>query len=93
MPKAASADVRVQVDEARQDEHAGDVDHARGLARFEVLADLGDPALRDQHVLHRVEAGLGVDDATPFDQELGGREGLAPRPFHQSTSPLAVPSL
>ena len=87
------AEVRVQVDEARQDEHAGGVDHAGVLAGLEVLADLGDLALLDEHVLHGVDAGLGVDDAAALDQQLGGREGLAPRPFHQSTSPLAAPSL
>ncbi len=87
------AEVRVQVDEPRQDEHAGRVDHARVLAGLEALADLGDLALLDEHVLHGVGARLGVDDAAALDQQLGGREGLAPRPFHQSTSPSAAPSL
>ena len=62
------------------------------LGAVEPLADLGDLALAHEDVAHCVEARLGVDDSAAAKQQLGGRTRLAPRAFHQSTSPLADPS-
>ncbi len=83
----------VQVDEAGQHEHVASVDDPGVLARLELLAELGDLALAHEHVLDVVDAGLGIDDAAGLDEEVGGGPALAPRALHQSTSPLAAPSL
>src|SRR5665647_2188633 len=90
---AGRAQVRVEVDEAGQHEHAAGVDLSRILARIQARAELGDLALADQHVLDRVDTRLGVDHPAALDEEIGRRRVLAPRALHQRTSSLATPSL
>jgi len=82
------AEVRMQVDEAGKDEHARDVDFSGALRRRDRRPGLGDPAPLDEHVLHGVDTAPRVDHPAPAQQQVGGRQRLVPRAFHQSTSSL-----
>ena len=78
--------VRVEVDEARQDEHAAGLDDAHASGRRHGRADRGHLAALDQDVGLRVDPAQRVDDAAAADEQVGGRQRLVPGAFHQSTS-------
>ena len=69
-PARARIDVDVNVDEARRDIQAVEVDHLRGGRRGDVLFDGGDQAFRDRHVPRLVDVVLRIDDVAVFQQQI-----------------------
>ncbi len=63
------AQVRVQVDEAGQDQKARGVEHL-GVAGLDAVADLDDAAVGEQHVEAAVLPGRRIDELAAADQEL-----------------------
>src|SRR5262249_21132935 len=90
---ARLAQMHVQVDEAGADDFAGGVEHPRTLRDREALADALDAIALQQHVLHCVHRGRGVDHAAVLDEQAHacspvGRGELTP----PSRSPRAPAS-
>jgi hypothetical protein len=60
----------MQVDEAGHDELVAYVAYLARLACGQTRPDVGDPAVGEGHVGHRVEPLAGVENATPLENQI-----------------------
>ena len=80
---AGHAQVHVGVDEAREEVLALAVDDF-GVV-LELVAQLGDPAVADEHVEPRVDARARVEHVGAADQDVGGRGVAVVEVIHAGT--------
>ena len=73
VPEHLRVVVRVDVDEARADDVAGGVEHARAV---EAVADLGDHAVGDRDVGRRAGRAGAVDERAAADDDVCGHGSL-----------------
>ncbi len=78
--------VGVQVDQAGRHIHAAHIDGLDRVRRLEIGRDLGDMAILDGDIHHRIDMVLGVDDMPAAQQQVVGGQRLrhgAHRQQHQ----------
>jgi hypothetical protein len=68
------AQMDVHVDEARRDDRVGRVDHPRAIG-LDLLADLHDEPVLDQHVTLRIQTQHRIDQPAALDQRLHAGTG------------------
>ena len=72
--------MHVPIDQARQDDHVGGVDHPRAVRRRQRGRDCGNGFVLDQHVAARKvgDAAIHGEDATALDQNPAHPGSLTP---------------